>query len=194
MRQLGCVIAVATLGLTGCVERIIELGQDSASGSDGKGEDEDEAESTGPGFETEAPACFGPEDCGEDQTCFEGVCVGTGELRVSLSWEYVSDLDLHVVTPSGAHIHFSNPRDDGGELDVDDCVGSCVNPNGVHVENIFFAQTPATGEYEVYVVNYDGRRAGPFRVEVTGAATALFEGEMPAAAVRSDVFRFTVAP
>lgn len=188
----------AALGLTGCVERIIELGQNSASGSDSKGVDdddpEDDDESTGPGVDSEGPECIGPDDCGDEQTCFEGVCVGTGELRVSLSWEFISDLDLHVVTPSGAHINFGNPEDGGGQLDVDDCVGSCVDPDGVHVENIFFAQTPAPGEYEVWVVNYDGRRAGPFNVEVTGAANAQFEGELPASNVRSSVFTFTVAP
>lgn len=117
--------------------------------------------------------------CEAGTACFDGVCVGVGRLRFSLSWTVYSDFDLHVQTPAGVEIYFANPVDGGGELDVDDCVGNnCLST--VHVENIVFQQVPPSGRYDVWVVNYNGGGAGDFRIDVFGAARDQFSGSLPA--------------
>jgi len=113
------------------------------------------AEETGTGDIDVGEICTVTEECKPGSLCFEGVCVQTGNIRVSLSWTAVIDLDLHVQTPAGGHIYYSNPIADGGELDVDDCVGlSCLDNEATHVENIFF-ESAARGEYSVWVRNYN---------------------------------------
>lgn len=192
-------LGVITIGGGGCAQRVVaddptEFGttlaeSDSSSTSTSIGGDDS---TTG----IQLPDVGGvgcPEECPVGATCFEGVCVGTGELRVSLSWNYVSDLDLHVETPTGVHISFENPAAGGGVLDVDDCIGGqCVDNAAVHVENIFFPQQPPVGEYRVWVNNFDGLSGGPFDIEVSGQATVDFHGEIPAAAVQSQVFTFGI--
>jgi len=80
-----------------------------------------------------------------------------GVVVASLSWSSPDDLDLHVKTPGGAEISYSNKRAAGGELDVDMCVhgrhsGKCTaNP----VENIVFSDEAAQGRYEIYVQNFN---------------------------------------
>lgn len=190
------VAVVALGGCTGCVERLIierdGLGDgDGDAGvvdtdTDGPGDTESvPGESTGvePGTE-----CSVPQDCGAGQTCFEGVCVGTGSLRVSLSWTEVTDLDLHVQVPNGDWMSFENPLTDYGELDVDDCVaGICVNQNGTHVENIFLDATAPRGTYGIRVVNFDGRSAADYSIEVAGAVNATFTGSVPAVSYAESV-------
>jgi len=175
----------------GCVERLIQGEEDtdagdSSSSSDGGSSTEDV-------FNTEGAECNGPQDCPDEATCFEGVCVGTGELRISLSWNYVSDLDLYVQTPAGDVISFGNRDAGGGVLDVDDCVGGgCLDDSMTHVENIYFPMQPPVGEYRVWVNNFDGRRSGPFEIQVSGEASTTFSGTLPAAVVDSQVFTFGI--
>lgn len=199
----GVLVAGMALGATGCVERLITGQPAGTEGGSGSTTDASTSSSTTlagqsssgtPIFDTEdEPMCTRPDDCPDGATCFEGVCVGDGELRISLSWRYVSDLDLHVRTPEGVHISYENPNAGGGLLDVDDCIGgSCVDNAGTHVENIFFATQPPLGEYEVWVNNFDGMRGGPFDIEVSGAATAAFAGNLPDSPVESQRFRFEI--
>ena len=144
-------------------------------------------------LDSDSDSSLGCDDCPGGTACFEGVCVGTGELRISLSWDYVSDLDLHVVTPGGDEISFVDPAAGGGVLDVDDCVGGeCLDNNSTHVENIFFPMQPQAGEYRLWVNNFDGARGGPFEIQVSGAATATFTGSLPASSVDSEVFGFGI--
>ena len=176
---------------TGCVERLI---RDSDGLADGDGDGglltdteglsgttvespgDSSTTSTDPGVE-----CNGPEDCAADQTCFEGVCVGTGTLRISLSWDVVTDLDLHVFAPNVDWMSFENPITEYGELDVDDCVaGMCVNQNGTHVENIYLQNNAPRGTYGIRVINFDGRETAQYSVEVAGAVSATFSGSVPA--------------
>ncbi len=174
---------------SGCVERLIQGEDTDADASSSLGDDSSSSDV----FSTEGAECNGPQDCPEEATCFEGVCVGTGELRISLSWDYVSDLDLHVVTPGGDEISFVDPAAGGGVLDVDDCVGGeCLDNNSTHVENIFFPMQPQAGEYRLWVNNFDGARGGPFEIQVSGAATATFTGSLPASSVDSEVFGFGI--
>ena len=119
-------------------------------------------------------------DCQSGSECVEGVCVQSGLLRVTLSWDTVTDLDLHVETPGGFHVYYADPELAGLALDVDDCVGGdCRDNTGVHVENIFFDASAARGSYDVWVRNFDGRRASSYRVEVVGDVSMEWTDSLP---------------
>lgn len=123
--------------------------------------------------------CESQRDCQLGLSCFENTCVGSGALRISLSWTVVSDYDLHVITPGNKHIFYANRREEGGELDVD----MCVTPTGcraTNVENIFWRGPPPAGTYKVYVQNFNGRGTGNFRIQVSGGAPLEFTGTLPA--------------
>lgn len=188
---MGAVALGMVAASTGCVERVIRDLGGVAGGSGGELETESDdfgeteqdptAGSTGTGTDTDPDAeCSTPQDCGMGQTCYEGVCVGTGTVRVSLSWNVVTDLDLHVFLPNGEWISYENPVTAYGQLDVDDCVGGmCVNQDGTHVENIFLDGNAPRGNYVVQVVNFDGRRAADYQIEVAGEVTVSFVGNLP---------------
>ena len=77
-----------------------------------------------------------------------------GVITVSLGWQSEDDLDLHVITPSGREIYYSNKEADGGKLDVDMQVSTIVaNP----AEHVVFKENPPQGTYTVKVVNYSDR-------------------------------------
>jgi len=112
-------------------------------------------------------------DCSPGSTCFNGICVGQGQLRVSLSWDVLTDFDLHVLTPDGTEVYYGNPFAGGGILDVDDCVFSeCRDPTGTHVENVFFV-APVSGTYTYWAHNYDEALTGRFSLEVAAAGRVV---------------------
>jgi len=76
--------------------------------------------------------------------------VGSGSLQVSLSWNNRDDLDLHISTPGGGHIYYSNKSVGNGRLDLDANV-YCGN---VSNENIYFNGTLVDGIYRVWVNLY----------------------------------------
>lgn len=121
--------------------------------------------------------CVTDADCGTGTECESGTCVGVGVLRVTLTFSMDTDLDLHVITPSGEEVYFGNPSAAGGVLDVDTCVGSC-DIEDVHVENVVFNESMQSGFYEAFVVNFDGRDGGAFRIEVSGAAELSADGSL----------------
>lgn len=57
--------------------------------------------------------------------------VGTGDLQISVSWDAASDVDLHVVEPSGEEVFYANtPSMSGGTLDLDSlCFNDIRNEN-----------------------------------------------------------------
>lgn len=119
-------------------------------------------------------ACTATEQCGAGGECFNGYCVGTGAMRVSLAFSLASDLDLHMIVPSGEEIAWNHKTAGGGQLDLDQCAnGGCTALP--HAENIVFAEAPPPGTYEVWVVNYDGE-AGAFSIEVSGEVDQEFSG------------------
>lgn len=75
---------------------------------------------------------------------------GSGDLKVTLLWNFYSDIDLHVKQPNGREIYFRQPRDNrtGGFLDVDNTRGGRGS-----AENVFWA-SPQSGTYEVSLVYY----------------------------------------
>ncbi len=111
--------------------------------------------------------CLDDSDCAEDEACLQGICVGGGALRFSMSWSSSTDFDLHVLTPGGTLLGFQGSRSgDGGEWDYDDTVGG----NGA-VENIFF-DAPLDGTYEYWVNHYSGE-GGNFSIVVTAGSDVL---------------------
>jgi uncharacterized protein YfaP (DUF2135 family) len=91
------------------------------------------------------------------------------KLRVVLSWDSDgTDVDLHVVTPTGEHAFYGGRvTASGGALDVDVTTG--FGPE------IFAHPSPAPGLYHVYV-NYYGAGERPAD-EVTIAQVAIITGE-----------------
>lgn len=143
---------------------------------------------------TPGAPCTSDVDCTTPGTiCYDGsYCVGSGPLRVTLSFEVDSDFDLHLRTPAENEISFSSRTVDGGNLDVDQCVQSCGYRS--HVENIVFADVAPAGRYEVWVVNYNGRSGGAFRIDVvTHGELVRFQGTLPHRAhAESERFHFTL--
>lgn len=127
-------------------------------------------------------SCGGSAACVADATCYQGYCVGEGPLRVSLHFTADTDLDLHVLTPSGQEIYYGRRSAGGGVLDVDQCIGSCTAGES-HVENVVFT-SPVSGVYQVQVVNYDGRSAATSTVDVStnGMPYLVFSDSLPATA------------
>ncbi|MSR60323.1 MAG: hypothetical protein EXS05_22225 [Planctomycetaceae bacterium] len=98
-----------------------------------------------------------------------GAGAKTGDVQISLLWNNLNDLDLHVQTPAGEQIYFGARRSRcGGELDVD------MNAGGVRstkpIENIYWPAGAAPhGSYRVFVhhfANRGGRDPTAFRVRV----------------------------
>lgn len=113
------------------------------------------------------------------------------DVRISLDWHNTTDLDLHVVCPSGEEICYSHKHSEcGGELDVDRNVnGETMKP----IENIRWPKGKAPhGRYKVIVQTYRDHGMGastPFRVETdvngeikhfdmkSSSYTRVYEGE-----------------
>ncbi|MHC4376645.1 MAG: hypothetical protein ACYS26_08610 [Planctomycetota bacterium] len=107
----------------------------------------------------------------------EVISAGTGDVRVTLSWNGTSDLDLYVTDPFGEEIAFFNPFSaSGGQLDVDSNVG-CI-PDG-SVENIFWPTGSApSGLYSVSVDSFEACEVNvPYTVTVEAlGSSSVFVG------------------
>lgn len=79
---------------------------------------------------------------------------GSGALKITLLWDFYSDIDLHVTQPNGRTIWYNNKHDNatGGFLDVDNRKGGEGS-----AENIVWSNPPA-GSYNVKL-HYFGRRS-----------------------------------
>lgn len=109
------------------------------------------------------------------------------DLKASLIWNDIADLDLSCITPDGERIYFGHRNSQcGGWLDVDmNVISSAASTEPV--ENIFWASAPS-GKFQFRVTNYschirentvftDSGRAVPFRLFVTkGGETEVFDG------------------
>lgn len=78
-----------------------------------------------------------------------GVEVESGEVKVSLSWDTPTDVDLHVIEPSGFEIYYSNKvSPSGGTLDLDSNAGCSID--GVNNENIYWPEGASpSGDFTV---------------------------------------------
>ena len=103
---------------------------------------------------------------------------GEGDVQVSVSWDKESDVDLHVVDPSGEEIYYSNRAGDNGELDLDSNAGCSID--GKKNENITFPAPAPRGTYTVRLDYFDscGVSATNYvvTVRVKGQQTRTFSG------------------
>jgi hypothetical protein len=128
-------------------------------------------------------------NCAEGFHCQGGVCVlngGGGPVQVTLRWNTLEDLDLHVLEPRpmGATCEIAytdtnrpgNPSTCGalGSLDLDSEAG--CSADGVSIENIIYplgVQAPC-GTYTVWVNHY--AHCSPFPTVVPFELEARFGG------------------
>jgi hypothetical protein len=109
----------------------------------------------------------------------EAVDVGTGAVQVSVSWDVDSDLDLHVVDPTGEEIYYNQLESaSGGTLDLDsnpDC-----ELDHTRNENVTWEQNPPPGTYTVRLDLYNACDVSPTNyvvtVQVAGQPTRTFTG------------------
>ena len=111
---------------------------------------------------------------------FDVLQVGTGDVQVTLAWDSDSDVDLHVVDPSGQEVFWAN-RDvpSGGNLDLDSNAGCSLDD--VRNENIVWpvGQAPQ-GTYTVRVDYWSscGVEATDYTVLVNnGGNVEVFSGQ-----------------
>ena len=84
---------------------------------------------------------------------FDVIQVGTGDVQVTLSWDADSNVDLHVVDPSGEEIYFGNRMSaSGGNLDRDSNPACSID--GIRNENTFWPVGAAPRGTYVVRVNY----------------------------------------
>lgn len=78
----------------------------------------------------------------------EVIEVQGGDIQISASWTTNTDVDLHVIDPSGEEIFYGHPLSaSGGELDLDS--NAACSP-GPRLENVYWATGEAPpGTYEV---------------------------------------------
>jgi hypothetical protein len=83
------------------------------------------------------------------------IVVGTGDVQVTLSWDTDSDVDLHVVDPSGEEVFYAHRQSaSGGALDLDSNAGCDIDH--VRNENITWPVGRAPrGRYTVRVDYWD---------------------------------------
>jgi hypothetical protein len=124
-----------------------------------------------------------------------------GALVVSLSWDTPSDLDLHVIDPSGVEIWARHPNSwaptpgqpvdpnawkTGGLLDADSNAQCVID--GRDAENVVWSKSAPAGHYVVRVdtPSLCDAASARWRVEVTlqGATVATAEGNSTAASTR----------
>jgi hypothetical protein len=131
----------------------------------------------GTGTKQPGDPCDQTMECIPGSVCFNRYCVGAGQLRISLAFTVDSDFDLHVLTPAGHEIYYSNRAADGGELDVDQCVDPCGTSE--HVENVVFGDGVLPGQYEIWVENFTARSAGDFTIQIAGSVMQTYTGSLP---------------
>lgn len=116
------------------------------------------------------------------------------EIRVSLMWDGLTDLDLHCKNPRGQHLYYSQKRDSyGGYLDLD--MNGLDKNSDKPVENMRWASNAPEGRYQFYVHNYNekvnGRLGTPFKAELEiNGKVYHFEGQPLTDSQKTVVFEF----
>lgn len=122
----------------------------------------------------------------------ETVTYGTGTFQATLNWinysESTTDYDLHLTTPTGKEVYYSNKQADGFELDRDviSDIGNCV-------ENIYsIAESLPAGSYKVRVHHYSGATGREYncRVIIRGKVVTTYRGITNSG--YQDIYSFTL--
>ena len=125
-------------------------------------------------------------------TTVRAMRVGTGDVQVSVAFDSTSDVDLHVIDPSGEEIYYgSRESASGGKLDLDANAGCSVPPRPVNAENITWAGgTAPRGQYTVYLDYFSdcGHQATSWVVTVhrRGQPLQVFTGRFTGPASQSN--------
>ena len=101
------------------------------------------------------------------------VSSGIGDVKITLSYDRVHDLDLHVFEPNGEELSYQNSASStGGVLDLDSGA-NCV-AGGTNSENVFWPSGDApSGEYRITVHNYEHCSPGEITFTVRVAYEAV---------------------
>ncbi len=99
------------------------------------------------------------------QQAADVIPVGTGQVQVSVSWDAASDVDLHVIDPSGDEVFYDNTRvPSGGVLDLDSNAECKIDQR--NNENITWSEAPK-GEFVVLLDYWDSCDVGQTNYVVT---------------------------
>lgn len=98
---------------------------------------------------------------------------GIGDVKVSISWDTATDVDLHVTDPNGVTTYFGNRTPgNGSSLDLDSNVACSID--GVNNENIFWSTgTAVPGEYTVKINMWSDCDKGG----ASGTVTMIYNGD-----------------
>ena len=111
---------------------------------------------------------------------------GFGVIKITLTWDTTSDIDLWTTDPTGEKIYYAHPNSaSGGFLDFDDT-------NGFGPENIFWQNTAPVGSYLVQVHYYGGSGGSTnydIQVEVQGDVS-FYSGTLASVGDVNDVVTF----
>ena len=76
------------------------------------------------------------------------VSAGVGDVQVAVSWDQLTDVDLHVVEPNGNEIFWAQPvSSTGGQLDLDS--NQACGIDGKNTENVRWSKSAPSGTYTV---------------------------------------------
>jgi hypothetical protein len=101
---------------------------------------------------------------------------GNGLITVTLTWDGVSDVDLHVFEPGGAHVYYDHLFGDSGYLDIDNTVA--FGPEHYYVG----CDTVQNGTYHVGVNYYRGDAPETAHIQISaGLVSRSFNIQLPAA-------------
>lgn len=164
----------------------------SDSGTNGSGTSD--SGSTGSGTTTNSRTCSAESTCAAGMECVEGQCVNSGTLRFTLTWQDRTDIDLHVLTPTGEKLWYRNRNTaDGGIFDSDSCIGTRCQTDSVLLENVFWSGEATEGNYTFWAVNYSGAQEVAFTVDVTiNGERKTFQSTVPAER-NAESYKFTIS-
>jgi len=120
------------------------------------------------------------------------VQVGTGKLQVSLSWDQLNDLDLHLVEPNGQEIYYGNSLSSNlGELDLDS--NAACDLDYVNNENITYSEN-AVVENGEYIVRVDFWANCEVTENTNYSVTAYYEGVLLTPSTGTNPYQGNFAP
>jgi hypothetical protein len=101
---------------------------------------------------------------------------GFGDVKVSISWNTLTDVDLHVTDPNGVETYYGDRiPGNGSTLDLDSNPACSID--GINNENIFWdTGTAVPGEYTVLVDMYDSC-SDTDTGSASGTLTMIYNGE-----------------